>query len=518
LWDIDEGMHAATTKDMVLSGDWVTPQYNGKSFFDKPPLYNWVAAIFILTFGMTEFAVRLPAALFGSGCVMVTYLLARKMFGPLVGFLSGIILATSIEFIILSRVVVHDICLAFFVTLALLFFYQGFEDERHRKTNFICFYVALGFAVLSKGPPGLVLPVMVVGLFLMFKRKLAFLKEMQIGWGLLIFLIVASPWYILISMQNPDYAGYFFIKKNIGSFVSDDVQHLEAFYYYAPVLLGGFFPWSCFLPLTLVRTLRFPPKDQKEPVVFLLIWGGFIFIFFSLASSKLATYILPLFPAVSILTGVLWYDLLKSSAPHIRRGFLFSFFPLVVIFPLALVYILIYPPTQLTYDSGIDLTHLYYIAVGTVVWIVGSFSLLLMKKDYLFFASIAGMVIALLLICIILIVPSINPYRSTKRLALKLDRMLPEKEDLIFFKRERDSALFYTNRRALVLRTPQQLKEYLASNKKIYCILKRDHLKELADLKQFFDIIDREGEKLLITNKKLRFSPDGFRSGSGFIL
>ena len=133
LWDIDEGMHAATSKTMVLSGDWVTAQYN-------------------------------------------------------------------------------------------------------------FFYVLLSFAVLSKGPLGVVLPAMVVGLFLVLKRKLSFLKEMQIGWGILIFIVAASPWYILISIRNPDYAGYFLIDKSIGSFFSDDVRHLEPFYYYVPVLLGGFFP------------------------------------------------------------------------------------------------------------------------------------------------------------------------------------------------------------------------------------------------------------------------------------
>ena len=178
-----------------------------------------------------------------------------------------------------------------------------------------------------------------------------------------------------------------------------------------------------------------------------------------------------------------------------------------MIFPLALAYILIDPPTQLPYDTGINSAHLNYIALGMVVWIAASFCLLLMKKNKTFFASIAGMVISLLLIFILLIVPPINPYRSTKRLANKIDRMLPEKEDLVFFNRERDSALFYTSRRALVLKTPQQLNEYMQSNKKVYCVLARDHLKKLEDLKQFFDIIDREGDKLLITNKILHFSP-----------
>ena len=192
--DIDEAMHAATSKDMVLSGEWVTPRYNGENFYDKTPLYNWLAAISFLLFGFSEFAARLPAALLGSGCVMLTYWLARSMFGPVVAFLSALVLATSAEYIVLSRVVVHDISLAFFVTLALTLFFVGYKNEKQRKPAFLFGYAALGFAVLAKGPVGVVLPMMIIGLFLICKKQLRFLKKMQIGWGLFIFLAVAAPW------------------------------------------------------------------------------------------------------------------------------------------------------------------------------------------------------------------------------------------------------------------------------------------------------------------------------------
>ena len=213
LWNTDEGMHASTSKDMVLSGDWVTPTLNGKNFYDKPILYNWLAALSFMLFGFTEFAARLPAALLGLGCVIITYLLGRRMFGPMVGFLAGVILATSPEYVVLSRVVVHDIALAFFVTLSLFLFYLGFVSERYRKTCFLIFYVSSGFAVLAKGPVGIALPGLIIGLFLILKGRLRFIKEMWVGWGTLVFLLVAAPWYILISLRNSDYASYFFIQQ-----------------------------------------------------------------------------------------------------------------------------------------------------------------------------------------------------------------------------------------------------------------------------------------------------------------
>ena len=135
--DIDEAMHASTSKDMVLDGDWITPRYNGSNFYDKPPLHNWLVAMAFLLFGFSEFAARLPAALLGTGCVMITYWLARSMFGPVVAFLSALVLATSAEVIVLARVVVHDISLAFFVTLALTLFFVGYKNEKHRKPAFL---------------------------------------------------------------------------------------------------------------------------------------------------------------------------------------------------------------------------------------------------------------------------------------------------------------------------------------------------------------------------------------------
>ena len=165
LWDVDEGMHASTSKDMVLSGDWVTTRVNGKNFYDKTVLFNWFAALSFLVFGFTEFAARMPAALLGLGTVLVTYLLGRRLFGSRAGLLGGVILATSPEYIVLSRSVTHDISLAFFITLALFFFYAACSSQPHRRMNLFLLYAALGFAVLAKGPIGLLLPGLITASF-----------------------------------------------------------------------------------------------------------------------------------------------------------------------------------------------------------------------------------------------------------------------------------------------------------------------------------------------------------------
>ncbi len=502
LGDIDEAMHASTSKDMVLSGDWVTPQYNGQNFYDKPPFYNWLAAISFLFFGFTEFAARLPAALSGLGCVMITYWLGRRMFGPVAAFLSALVLATSVEYLVLSRVVVHDISLVFFDTLALTLFYVGYTDERHRKPAFLSGYAALGFAVLAKGPVGLAIPVMIIGLFLLCKKQLRFISEMQIGWGLLIFIAVASPWYILVGLRNPDYTEYFFLKQNIGSFLSQQSRHPKPFYYYIPVLMGGLFPWSLFLPLAVFRALRDRGASHGDGVIFALIWFGVVFIFFSMASSKLGTYILPLFPAASLLVGVLWYDLLYGSNRALRKGVFYSYLPFAAIVPLVLIYVLLFPPSSLTTDALLNLSLVYFLGIWVAGCALFSFGLVTKRKYKAFIGSVAGMATSLFLLLLIFIVPILGPNVSSKELALKLDKLMKPGESIKFYLKARASFLFYTDRKAELLQNPQQLKEYMNSGQRVYCVFKHDDWEDVENLHGAMQIVAQVGDKLIITNKR----------------
>jgi len=500
--DIDEAMHASTSKDMVLSGDWITPRYNNENFYDKPPLHNWLVAIAFLVFGFSEFAARLPAALFGTGCVMITYWLARRMFGPVAAFLSALVLATSAEFIILSRVVVHDISLAFFDTLALTLFFIGYKSERHRKPAFLIGYAALGLAVLAKGPVGLAIPMMIIGLFLIYHRQLGFLKEMQIGWGVLIFLVVAAPWYILISQRNPDYTEYFFLKQNVGSFLSQQSRHPKPFYYYIPVLMGGLFPWSLFLPLAVYRAFRKRSMENSDGLIFALIWFGVVFIFFSMASSKLGTYILPLFPAASLLVGVLWHDLIYRSNRTLHKGVFYSYLPFAAIVPLVLIYVLLFPPGSLTTDAPINLSLVYFLGIWVAGFALFSFGLVIKRKYKAFIGSIAGMVTSLFLLFLIFIVPILGPSISGKELALKLDKLMKPGESIKFYLKARSSFLFYTDRKAELLQNPQQLKDYMNSGQRVYCIFKHDDWEDVESLHGLMQIVAQVGDKLIITNKR----------------
>ena len=501
LWDIDEGMHAATSKTMILSNDWITPEYNGENFYDKPALFNWFVAISFLIFGFTEFAARLPAAIFGWGGVIITYYLGSKMFNARTGFFSALILATSAEYIMLSRAVVHDISLMFFITLALTLFYIGYQSEKKRHLKFLLGYAALGFATLAKGPVGLLLPVMVIGTFLIFKKNIKFVKKMQLGWGILLFVVIAAPWYTLICLQNPDYFEYFFLKQNFGSFF-DDVhsRHPRPFHYYLPLLFGGFFPWSLFLPLVLYDAARGKIKTQRDGTLYVLIWFVAIFVFFSLASSKLGSYILPLFPALSLLVGFFWHELTTTPNRGYHKAVLFSYIPVAVIFSGALIYLLFFSPLDLEIKFGFKLVHLKWVALLTSgISILALFALLNRKYPMFFFINTALMVAAVVF-AFQFVMPAIDPFRSTKNLAIKLDNILDPEENLLFYGREKDSALFYTNRKAIRLNY-EQLRKLMNSDKTVYCIISRkDWEEELADGEKFATIFFEDGDRMIIRN------------------
>ena len=501
LWDVDEGMHAATSKDMVLTGDWVTPKSNNENFYDKTAFFNWLVALSLSVFGFTELAARLPAALLGLATVLLTYLLGRRLGSSRLGLLGGVILATSPQFIILSRTVVHDISLACFITAALYFFYLAYTSEDRRRLNLMLFYASAGVAVLAKGPIGILLPGLVIFLFLLLRGRLSFIKEMSMGWGALVFLLVAAPWYVLISLRNSDYVSYFFLQQNFGNFLSKaQSRHPRPFYYYVPALLAGMLPWSFFVPVAVFRPLAEGIKKINDRTLFLICWFLAIFLFFSAASSKLETYILPAFPAIALLIAMVWLELMSFASDRLRKSIGWSLGPLPLLFLGATAYIMIKRPAARKLETlyGMRLYDLRGLLIAlTAILSIALIFFLYRKYRESFFALAATFAVGFLLF-VAVYVPKMDPYRSTRTLAREMDRMLPAGEPLVFFWRLRDSGLFYTNRRAVLLYSEKELIDYLASSKTPLLVIEQEQYEKLPEVAAASRIIDKEGNKLLI--------------------
>jgi 4-amino-4-deoxy-L-arabinose transferase-like glycosyltransferase len=496
LWDIDEGMHASTSKIMVQSGDWLYPVYNGEPFYDKPPLYNWFVALSFVVFGFTEFAARLPSALLGLGTVLLTYRFGRRMLGAEAAFLGAAVLATSLEFVVLSRAVVHDISLTCFVALALFAFYRAHAEEAHRARYLVIGYVATGFAVLAKGPLGAVLVGGVVVPYLLLRREPRFVLEMMPLRGALIAAAIAVPPYLAMGLRDPDYLRYFFIEKNLGSFASAASAHPEPFWYFLPWLLVGFLPWSWFLPLTLGRLLR-RPRSLGPARLYLLIWCGFVFLFFSAATSKLSTYILPLFPALALLIGELWARVLEGPDRRLRRWLVVSHLFLVAIVGWVVVTLWRESTGHQQFDAEVHGPHVkVLIAAFSATVLICSYAM--WRGRYrLYFGTTAALMVALIAHLGLFLGPAMEPYRSTKRIALTVDRMLPPGEKMVFYHRVKDTAPFYNDRQGIALWGLDKLEEYLSRPGAI-CIVNTKWRELLGEVRVPYRVVEEHGAHLIV--------------------
>ena len=286
LYKADESRYGEISREMLASGDWVTPRLNGFRYFEKPPLQYWTTAAFFSFLGEKDYAARLWTALAGfAGIVLVLYA-GNRLWGPPAGLYAAAVLAGSPLYVLLGQVNTLDMGVSVFLVAALVAFLLG---------RMLGFWAACAAAVLSKGLIGLVLPGMAVFLFMVWKRDWAIVQRIRPVAGPLVFLAIAAPWFVAVSAANPEFLHFFFIQEHFQRFTTEMHQRVEPFWYFVPILAAGIGPWL----LPFARSLV--PRDDATRL--LAIWIAVVFFFFSASGSKLAPYILPIFPAAALLVG-----------------------------------------------------------------------------------------------------------------------------------------------------------------------------------------------------------------------
>ncbi|MBI2987724.1 MAG: glycosyltransferase family 39 protein [Deltaproteobacteria bacterium] len=302
LWDPDEGRIGVIAKEMAASGNWMTLTQNGVPYYDKPVPYFWLVALCLKLLGLSELAVRLPSALAASLTVGFVFIWGTVSGGVSRGVWSGMILASSMEFIFLGRLGKMDMVFAFFFTAALL----SFLCWRERGGGSLWpFYLFVGLASLAKGPVGVLLPVLIVGIATAIEKRWELFREMRLVRGAGVVLLISVPWYLMAGLRDPEYIWTFLWDHNILRFfaLEKGINHPEPIYFFIPVLLAGFLPWSFLLP-PILHSLWERRRDKgKEQRLFLIVWAATVLLFFSLSRNKLGTYILPLFPPLALLTA-----------------------------------------------------------------------------------------------------------------------------------------------------------------------------------------------------------------------
>ena len=304
----DEGRYAEIPREMVVSGDWVTPRLNDLKYFEKPPLQYWATATAYTLLGEHQWTSRLWPALTGFCGLLLVWFAGTRLFGREAGQYAALILGSSLLYVLIGHINTLDMGVTFFLTLGivgLLLGQQAEADTRTRRNWLYCAWAALGLAVLSKGLIGLVLPAAALVIYSVLQRDLTPWKRLNLVTGLLLFLLVTAPWFILVMKANPEFFERFFIYEHYTRFSTKDLGRYQPWYYFIPILLAGMLPWTVLMFDTLLRTWKGAAYIGKafNPERFLLIWVVFIYVFFSVSGSKLPSYLLPMFPALALLMG-----------------------------------------------------------------------------------------------------------------------------------------------------------------------------------------------------------------------
>lgn len=302
----DEGRYAEISREMVASGDWLTPRLNGFKYFEKPALQYWATALAFEAFGMHEWSARLWPALTGFLALLWVGFIGRRILGPPVGLLAAAILAGSLLWAAFGQIDTLDMGVSFFMFLsvgAVLLAQDDAASPRARGLWMHAAWAAAALAVLSKGLIGIVLPAGAVVVYVLVERDWSRLRRLNFWSGAALFFAIAAPWFVAVSLANDEFFHFFFVHEHFERFLTKTHGRYQPFWYFVPVLLVGFSPWAVTLVPSLAAAWRDAPQRAFRPARFLLVWALLVFVFFSASDSKLAAYILPVFPALALLVA-----------------------------------------------------------------------------------------------------------------------------------------------------------------------------------------------------------------------
>ena len=345
LMDKTEPMFVEAARQMMITGDWVTPYWNGETRFDKPPLTYWLVSLSFNLFGVNEWGARIPSALAAIAVVILGFY-TLKNFGFsrakeektsstklwVSAWIGAGIMALNPFWIAWGRTGVSDMFLSSGIALALLSFFLGYGySETNSKSYFglsisrwwyIAYWVFMALGVLAKGPVALVLPGITVIVFLLYVgRFIEVVKETPWLLGISSFILICVPWFVLVTLEHgQEYINTFFGLHNVQRFTSVVSRHPGAWYYYFPVIMVALLPWSIYLPLAIAKLKVWQRKKWVNSPrfthlgIFCLCWFLVVLVFFSSSVTKLAGYVLPLIPAGAIIIALFWSEQVETKS------------------------------------------------------------------------------------------------------------------------------------------------------------------------------------------------------------
>ncbi|MGZ5055871.1 MAG: phospholipid carrier-dependent glycosyltransferase [Methylobacter sp.] len=304
----DEGRYAEIAREMLNSGNWVTPRLNGFKYFEKPPLQYWGSAVSMALLGETNAAARVWCSGLGFiGALWVSFV-GGRIYGRSAGFYAFLFLISTVLYVGMGHANCLDMGVSALLIIAVgaLVLAQSNRHQPRQERNWMLLaWAALAGATLSKGLIGLVLPGAAVVLYSLWQRDWALWRHLHLDKGLLIYFLIAAPWFVAVSYENPEFPHFFFIHEHFERFTSDVHGRTKSNWYFFAVFAIGAMPW---LFASLGGLIKPPFSWRAEAGKFeasrlLWVYAVFVFFFFSISHSKLPGYILPMFPALALLVG-----------------------------------------------------------------------------------------------------------------------------------------------------------------------------------------------------------------------
>ncbi len=523
LTDQDEGRNAEAGREMFESGDRLTPTFNGELRVAKPVFIYWLMDQSYRLFGVNEFAARFPSALFGVGLILIQYLFLAHQRDRTVALFGGLMLLLNLEILGLGRMALTDSVLIFFTTASLYGFWLGLHGEGVVRRWIWMFYIGMAIATLTKGPVGFAVPLITAVLYLTWTRRWP--EYWQKGFplaGMLLFVLLAAPWYAAMFYVHGDAYASGAKVHTIGRFLSPMEGHYGTIFFYLPVMLIGFFPWSALLPIPLYYTLkewylirraRIRPdsSETSELDLFAALWVVGVFIFFTASSTRLPHYIGPLFPAAAILTASYWSRCLHDPR---TKGIRASIHLMMGVGYLLAIGFACLPTLYTTYASKmvrefplagqVDLGIGPYLAATVLLFgmaIVGYLGLNDERRGGAFWA--AGATLAgLVLIVIVIVIPHINRYAIAppQELAYAAGLNLTPQDQFIAYSTTRASSVFYARRKTLFVHRGEEdrIRTALKESTRVIILLPESAQSKLpAEAVTLVPILKRYGYVLL---------------------
>jgi 4-amino-4-deoxy-L-arabinose transferase-like glycosyltransferase len=308
LFEPDEGRYGEIPREMLESGDLVTPRLNGVLYFEKPALYYWLTAASIGVVGRNELGVRLPSAATGLAGLLLTYALGLSMGGRRLAVLATLVLGVSPMWIALARTSTIDMTVSALILATLACFWWAHQRSTGAAWAWYGMVVASALAVLAKGLIGLVIPGAVIFFYLLASRRWRVLRQVPWITGTLLFSAVAVPWHVLVAQRNPSFLWFYFVNEHLLRFATHGHERNGPIWYFLPVVIVGLLPWSGLLPAAAGLLSGARGRSRRPELLFLGAWAGFVLLFFSVSSSKLIPYILPGMPPLALLCAFALLD------------------------------------------------------------------------------------------------------------------------------------------------------------------------------------------------------------------